>query len=393
MNIETMRIIDHYAGSSICFFLSKFDNIIKFFIKPKGPVKEILVMKYFGFGSILLSAPMFRALRQAFPKAKITFLTFYNNREVCERLDFADNYLFLRKNNIYLFIGDMIKTLCEFNRHRFDIAIDMEFFSKFSSIITYISFARKRVGFYVRNEPRTLLYTYPISFNYYKHVTEVFLALAREIGADTKDMSLSKIKIYNVEKDFAGQLISDNKIEKTKMVITNVNTGEMCLERRWPKDYFVSLINSLVKYHELSFVFIGADEDRNYVQTIIDSLDNKERIVNLAGKISLGQLLTLFEIGDLFITSDSGPLHLAELAKIKTISFFGPETPVLYGPRGSNHTLFYKGLYCSPCLNVYNVKTAMYGNKRCFEGHNRCMYSITVEEVLKKAKELLGIDK
>lgn len=393
MNTQTMRIIDHYAGGIICFFLSKFDQIIKFFRRPKGPIKEILVMKYFGLGSILLSAPMFRALRETFPQAKITFLTFYNNREICQRLHLADNYLFLRKNGIRIFIGDLIKALFEFKRHGFDIAIDMEFFSKFSSIVTYLSFARSRVGFYVRNEPRTMLYTHPISFNYYKHVTEIFLALAREVGADTKDLSLSEVKIYNVEKDFVSQLIRDYKIGKTKIVIVNVNVGEMCLERRWPKDYFVPLLNSLLKYLGLSFVFIGADEDYDYVQSMIDLLDNKEKIVNLAGKASLGQLLTLFQAADLFITSDSGPLHIAALTKIKTISFFGPETPVLYGPKNPNHVVFYKGLYCSPCLNVYNVKTAMYGNKRCFEGHNKCMYSITVEEVLKKAKELLDINK
>lgn len=387
-----MRIIDHYAGTILCFILSKFELIRKFLAKPEPKVKKILVMKYFGLGSILLSAPMFRAFRQSFPDAKIIFLTFYDNREICERLELADAYLYIRKNNLSIFIMDLLKILIEFRRHNFSIAIDMEFFSKFTAIMTYLSGAQKRVGFYVRNEPRTLLYTNPIMFNYYKHITQIFLALAQEVGADTKDMSLSKIKIYNVEKDFVGGFFHDHKIKDTKKVIINVNAGAMCLERRWPKGHFVELINTLAKLANLSFIFIGTHSDRDYVQSIIDSLDTEERMVNLAGATSLGQLLTLFEACDLFITSDSGPLHLAELTNIKTISFFGPETPVLYGPKNANHTIFYKGLYCSPCLNVYNVKTAMYGNKRCLEGHNRCMHLIKVQEVLDKAKELLGID-
>ena len=125
---------------------------------------------------------------------------------------------------------------------------------------------------------------------------------------------------------------------------------------------------------------------KSYIQEI-----KKDMVINLAGKTNLGHVLILFEIGDLFITSDSGPLHIAELTRIKTISFFGPETPTLYGPSRGNHFVFYRGLYCSPCLNVYNVKTAMYGNKRCFEGSNKCMYEIGVEEVLGKAKQLLEI--
>jgi len=390
MNIENMRIIDNYVGSIICFFLSGIDRMTRGFKRKQGPVREILVMKYFGIGSILLSTPMFRALRQKYPKAKITLITFYSNNEICERLELADEYLFLRRDSFRVFARDLMKLLFEFRKHKFSIAIDMEFFSKFSTIITYLSFARRRVGFYLRNEPRTLLYTNPISFNYYKHVTEVFLALAREVGADTKDMSLPKMNIYNVERDFVGQLFCDHKIEKKKKVIINVNVGEMCIERRWPKENFINLLNLLSKYPDISFLFIGGRDDYNYVRTIIASLSKKDIIINLTGETSLGQLLALFENCDLFITSDSGPLHLAELSDIKTISFFGPETPILYGPKGDNHTMFYKNLYCSPCLNACNVKKAMCGNKRCFEGNNKCLHQISVKEVFDKAKELLG---
>jgi len=386
-----MRIIDCYVGNAICLFLSTLERVIKHFRKPKGNVKEILVMKYFGLGSILLSGPMFRALRQKFPEAKITFLTFYNNREICQRLHLADRYIFLRKSTFFLFMVDLIKVLFRFLRYRFDIAIDMEFFSKFSAIVTYLSWSRIMVGLYARSEPRIKLYTNPVSFNHYKHITAIFLTLAQEVGADTKDMSLPKIEIFNVEKDFAGQLFYEHEIENTKKVIVNVNTGELCLERRWPREYFISLINSLSKEPSLSFIFIGIEEDYVHVQSVIDSLDKKDKIINIAGKTSLGQLLALFEAGNLFITNDSGPLHLAEFTKIKTISFFGPETPILYGPRSSNHTAFYKGVCCSPCLKAYSAKTTIYENRRCFKGHNRCMYLISVEEVLKKTKELLNV--
>ena len=387
-----MRIIDHYLGTLVCYILSKLDYLLRLFVKQRKTVKEILIMKYFGIGSILLSDPMFRAIRETFPEAKIIFLSFYNNQEICERLGLADKYLYLRKNNLRIFFGDLIRLLSEFRKYRFDIAIDMEFFSKFSSIMTYLSMAKERVGFYVRNEPRTLLYTKPINFNYYKHITEIFLALAQAVGADSKDLSLPIIKACKTEKDFVDQLFYDYRIGNTKKIIINVNVGDICIERRWPKEYFLSLLNSLSKYTELSFIFIGAKEDTAYVQSVIECLDKNERVVNLAGKTNLGQLVRLFEASDLFITSDSGPLHLAELTDIKTIAFFGPETPVLYGPKAANHIIFYKSLYCSPCLNVYNLKTAMHGNKRCLEGYNKCMKLITVEEVLKVAKKLLGLN-
>jgi len=129
MNIQTMRIIDHYAGNTLCYLLSIYERIIRPFIKKDtGSIREILVMKCFGIGSILLSVPMFRALRKSFPTAKIIFLSFYNNAEICQRLQFADKYLYLRKGNLRIFITDLIKVLFELRRYKFDIAIDMEFF-------------------------------------------------------------------------------------------------------------------------------------------------------------------------------------------------------------------------------------------------------------------------
>jgi len=79
----------------------------------------------------------------------------------------------------------------------------------------------------------------------------------------------------------------------------------------------------------------------------------------------------------LFISNDcGGPLHIAAALGTPTVSFYGPETPSLYGPAGDLNTVFYAGTYCSPCLSVYNAKTAM-----C-DGENRCMRNITPSEVL-----------
>jgi ADP-heptose:LPS heptosyltransferase len=95
------------------------------------------------------------------------------------------------------------------------------------------------------------------------------------------------------------------------------------------------------------------------------------------------ELVEALRAARLFVTVDSGPLHLAALTDTPTIALFGPETPSLYGSLGRRHKLFYAGVYCSPCLNVYNTKTAP-----C-NGNNICMQSISASEVLAAARELL----
>ena len=105
-------------------------------------------------------------------------------------------------------------------------------------------------------------------------------------------------------------------------------------------------------------------------------LGRTTQVVNLAGRTSLGELIGVFKRLALFVTNDSGPLHIAAALGVPTVSFFGPETPVLYGPKGRDSLIFYKGIYCSPCLSVFNAKTAP-----C-KGQNICMQSICSDEVL-----------
>jgi len=107
-------------------------------------------------------------------------------------------------------------------------------------------------------------------------------------------------------------------------------------------------------------------------------MKHADSAVNLSGKTSLHQLAYLMTRMKLFISNDSGPLHLAAAMKTPTIFFYGPETPNLYGPWGESNTVFYKHLECSPCINIYNAKRI-----DCRRGAE-CVKRITVEEVTAK---------
>ena len=110
----------------------------------------------------------------------------------------------------------------------------------------------------------------------------------------------------------------------------------------------------------------------NYVQEFCRQLPEIGQIVNLCGKLSIPQLVGLFSKSDFLITNDSGPLHIAVSVGLPTLSFFGPETPYLYGPQGDQHYVFYSDIFCSPCLNIYNSKH--HGN----------------ETILERDKEMIG---
>jgi ADP-heptose:LPS heptosyltransferase len=97
----------------------------------------------------------------------------------------------------------------------------------------------------------------------------------------------------------------------------------------------------------------------------------------------LKDVVELFHQSDLVITNDSGPAHFATLTGIKSITLFGPETPVLYGTLGEDHVCLYAHLACSPCLSALNHR-----NSPCT--NNVCLQVITVDEVFAEAQRLLA---
>ena len=132
----------------------------------------------------------------------------------------------------------------------------------------------------------------------------------------------------------------------------------------------------MVDAYTTKIILIGAKRDLPRVDELISLTGNSQNVINLVGKTNIPQLLALLEQVDLVISNDSGPLHLAVMMGTPTISFFGPESPVQYGPREEKHTIMYKSYYCSPCLHVYNEK-----NSSCED--NICLKDISVDEVFK----------
>ncbi|HBA89285.1 MAG TPA: hypothetical protein DCZ75_15255 [Geobacter sp.] len=383
MNIRTMKTIDRYAGGFLCLLLEFCQRLrCPFQRHEKRPYRRILLMKFFGLGSILLATPMLRAIKLRHPEASIGFLTFAGNREMVERLGLADVIYTLRTDTPAHFAGDLFGTLRGLRRDSYDVAIDMEFFSKFSTIVTYLSGSPMRIGYFLRQMWRGNLLTEQVYYNHYKHITEVFAALAAPLDVSVTDYSLQPPVISADDRRRADALLAREGIEAGDLLIAfNVNVSDLSYERRWSQDEFLELARGLLSELKVRLLFIGAPSEAAHVTETVRLLGSGDRVVNLAGKTTLGELLCVMERCRMLVTNDSGPLHLAASLGVATASFFGPETPMLYGPKGGDALVFYEGLYCSPCLNVFNVKTAP-----C-NGENVCMRRIEAGKVLERMRE------
>jgi ADP-heptose:LPS heptosyltransferase len=153
--------------------------------------------------------------------------------------------------------------------------------------------------------------------------------------------------------------------------------------RAWPLDYFCKLGEGLIR-QGYAIGIIGLKEDKNLARAILSHC-GESSCIDLTGYTkSIRELIVLFHIASLLITNDGGPGQFAVLTPIKSILFYGPETPALYGPLGGDAYVFYRSVSCSPCLTAYNHR-----NSPC-DGDNLCLKSIYPDEVLEKALTLLS---
>lgn len=389
MNIKLMKYLDELLGPPICLVFHLYNSVRKQFVKPRySPINKILLLKFFGMGSILMMAPMVKALKAKFPNATMSILTFSSNKEICELTGLFDNIYTIKENSLQSVFFDTLKNIILLRKSRFDICIDLEFFAKFSAIICYLIGRNIRVGYYliqigilIKMMWRGNLLTHEVYFNQHKHVTEAFLALSRALDADTDDRNYASLNVSRKAIDSVDRLLAYKS--RDFLITININASKLCQERRWPKENFAQLITMLLAtFKDTSFVLVGGKEDISYVESLTALFDkniNKDRVINLAGKLSISELTALLRESTLLISNDSGPLHMAVSLKIPTVSFFGPETPQRFGPKDGIHAILYReDIYCSPCLNVYNQKTAPCGEQ------NLCMRAIRVEEAYEK---------
>jgi ADP-heptose:LPS heptosyltransferase len=348
-------------------------------------VQRILVIKFLGMGSILLATPLLKRLAMAYPDARITFLTLESNAELVRRLDWVDDIVVVPRGRLLKLLLSVPGLLLNLRRQRFDLALDLEFYSRLSNLVSWGSRARRRVGFFVRARWRGSLLTESVYFNSRLPYADAVLALLRPLGLDTPEHPRPLAPHFDVDQEVAalGRLVTLGIPQEGTLVVVNVNASDLCVERRWPGDRFARLVERFST--EVSpvdrFVFIGAPSERSTVKAVLDQVatDILPSCLDLAGRTSLMELTVLLKRCALLITNDSGPLHLADSLGVPTISFFGPETPDLYGPQGDNHLVFYERHWCSPCLSVYNAKIAM-----C-HGQNECMRRIDLEQVISSA--------
>lgn len=382
-----MKYADEYIGRIMCFLFGKAKAPQADY--PHDPA-NILFIKFWGMGSIILTSPAVNMAKQNYPAAKMHYLSFESNREVLTVIGNVDNIITIKLTNPVKFFIDTLRLVKKLRKMDFDMVYDFEFFTYYSALINRFIKSKFSTGFDNRKNKRSRLFANTVLFNDHIHTCDNFLNLV--IGSYFSP-SEGETERGSLQKSFITEFLLCNQLNSTfknredistPYIVINPNASKMAYERRLPAEYFVKLIDELNAAAKYNLVLTGSTEEINYVSAIQNKLKSKENITNLAGKLSINELFSLITGSECLITNDSGPLHIATALNKPVVAFFGPESPVRYGPLSSRQLVFYRSLECSPCMSVSNSKTV-----NCIYSEPKCMTGFDIEEIIKKIKEFL----
>lgn len=400
MRITTLRIIDLWVGRPICWLMTVLYYTKRLFVnkQPPGLPEKVLFIKLFGAGSLVLANPTVKATQLRFPTAEIFFLTFHGNKPVLSLLGLIrpENIFTVRDDSFANLLFDLGRTLPKLVRKHIDIVIDLEFFSRFTAILSFALRTKQRIGFYgfyTEGLRRGRFINCPINYNHTLHTAKAFFTLLHPLGITQEqfDGTLPKVPpSVNFPMNIRTLLADTLRRKETELpehwVVINPNASELSGLRRWPEEHFATLATRLSQeFPSCGIALIGSRSEKVLVDRLaakISSVDSALPAANLAGLTSLPELIDLFHFASLVITNDSGPAHLAALASVPTITLFGPETPDLYAPLNPNGQCLYLGLDCQPCISIYNGK-----HSYCTD--NQCLKKLQPLQVLTMAREML----
>ncbi|MCX7043963.1 MAG: glycosyltransferase family 9 protein [Candidatus Sumerlaeota bacterium] len=404
MNVDAMRRIDRWIGAPVCAGLTVWDKI--FFSKAMtgAAPRNVLIIQLSEMGSIALAYPSARRIKQRWPEARLHFLLFKRNRKFLELLDFvAPEDIWMIDDSS---MGAFLRSSLEFRRRArerpIDTALDYEMFSRASMILSWMSGARRRAGFYNYHAEgcyRGGLLTHPIFYNVYKHVSLNFMAMVEALAADPREQPCLKQVLDGADLSLPRRPADPEKAremrerirqfypdltERTRIVVLSPYSGNLLPIRAWPAEHYAAFTRKLLDRTEDTIALvIGLPEARDYCRPIFAKAAGP-RLVDFIGRTKdIADVVDLLQVSHLLVCGDSGPPHFASLTHCPAIVIFGPECPMMYAPLNDNTRCVYLGMSCSPCVSAFNHRSTPCTNPLCVK-------QIEPQKILGMALEVLN---
>jgi len=342
-------------------------------------LKNILVIMMGGIGNMIFLTPALKALRRALPSSSFCFLLgTYGAEKAIEGSGLIDKKIVIEPDK-YKGLSGYARLIRELRKERFTLSITSTGMNPVKSgLLCFLSGIKFRSGENIGGKG----FFYNLKIPFYKdlHEVESNIQLIQSLGIEVKDRSLF-VQRSEEDKKFARDFFSQHGLEGKPVIGLHAGSGiHQAGFKRWPRERFSQLADRLSDELEAAVILFGGADEVELADEITKTM-RSEPIV-MSGKTSLAQTAALIEKCRLFISNDSGLLHVSGAVNTPGIGIFGPTNPKRTGPYSDSSSVIRKELACIPCYQGKPV--------RC--SHLECLNLITVAEVFEEARKRLEKD-
>jgi lipopolysaccharide heptosyltransferase II len=350
-------------------------------------LKKILIFRTDRIGDLVMTLPAISLLRKHFPHSQVHLVTGEWNQDIVKHFKGADKIFYWnpswisRGNKSDSFIH-LVRKAFDLRKSKYDLAIDFASDIRIN-ILMWITGAKRRIGYSDSGGGAFLTKT---TKERGIHRVEQNLEPLRAIGVVKQNTIPSlegMIKFPAISKTKLSSVYAKAGIRNLKdFVIIHPWGGR--LVKTWNVDKYAALAVEITNKLGLNVLLTGDIQDK----TFCSEIEKKSGGVahNLAGKNNLEELMSLMKSARLFISPDTGPMHIAVALGIPTVTLFGPSDPVKYAPYGnpkSHRIVTPRKIDCLHCNKIRKPP------RRCMkDGISLCMDAITVQSVYKECQIL-----
>ncbi|NGX55911.1 MAG: ADP-heptose--LPS heptosyltransferase 2 [Candidatus Anoxychlamydiales bacterium] len=326
--------------------------------------KNIIVRMPNWIGDFVMALPVLEDLKKKYPNSKITIMLKESLKDLVENISYIDEIYTFKKPKNKIYPKNIIKDLKE---KKYDLGILLTN-SISSAIWFYFAKVKNKIGY--RNY-RSIFLNSPTRFSknrFSQHQIITYKELLKPLSINISN-TMPTLQAMETDKNKIVGLLNSYGYQKNKKLIGINAFAAYGSAKCYPIDKYILLAKKLIEDKNNFVIFIG---DKKNVNKDLEVLKNENQIINLIGKTSLKDLIALISIVDVFISNDSGPMHIASAFNKNLIALFGSTSDIITSPYSKNKIVINKRVKCSPCF------------KRKCPIDFKCMNEIKIEEIFKE---------
>ena len=350
-------------------------------LRQRRDIQRILVIQTAKIGDLICATPVFRALAQRFPEARITVLVNPITRELLEGNPHVHATVAIRPE-FYVGLAGKFRLARLIRDGRYDVAVCMNPNVPFAIGLFWglvpvrLSVMPNFVGSTFRLAAGLFTHLAPHSSE--RLVVQTYFDALRYVGVDSNDFAKEVTKSRGADEKVKA-LLAEATQPIVGIAVSSANKLKQLSAARISR-----LINSLRTRNELYVVLIGSAQDRRDADEVIALLGDTARIIDAVGKFTLGELPALVQRLSVFVGVDSGLTYMADACATPIVQIAGPVNIKEQRPMGKACAIITRELPCAPCSHVFRTVQS------CRIKTRECIESVTADEIYNAVLSLLN---